>query len=168
MNIASVIYTKFINKHLKPSLRAVYLIRKMQYHSSQKGRFNRYLADLTHLKLVKEFGMCISPTVEIGIGLKITHPTGIVLGSATVIGENCSIYQNVTVGGARIGDAKNHNQPHSGNNVILFLGSMVLGAVKVVDGCILAANSVLLSDALTQGVYVGSPAQKVSSNENNL
>ncbi len=153
----------WFEKHLNPGHAAVYMLRKMQYYASQKGKLSSYRARYYHVRLVKDFGMCVSPNVKIGMGLHFPHPTGIVLGDATVIGENCSIYQNVTVGGARIGDAKKGNQPTVGNNVTLFSGSMVLGAVNVADNTVLAANSVLLKNADISGIYVGSPARKVES-----
>lgn len=146
---------------LNPSRAAVYYVRKMQYYAGKTGYINSLIVKLLHVKLNKHFGMCISPDVKIGKGLHFPHPTGIVLGSASVIGENCSIYQNVTVGGARIGDAKSNNQPLIGDDVILFSGSMVLGSVKVADRVTLGANSVLLHDADRSGIYVGSPARRI-------
>lgn len=57
-------------------------------------------------KLENGYGVYISPNAFIGIGLKFPHPTGIVIGNGVNIGEYCTIYQQVTFGGARIGDAK--------------------------------------------------------------
>ena len=115
--------------HLSPSCCAIYYIRKMQYYAEKNGIFAKYLAKRYHMKLVKEFGMHIAFNAKIGIGLHLPHPTSIVIGNRTVIGKNCSIYQNCTVGGARVGDVKKGNQPVIGDNVTFFAGSMVLGKV---------------------------------------
>lgn len=77
-----------------------------------------------------------------------------------IIGKNCSIYQNVTIGGANIGDAAKKQQPHIGDECTFFAGSMVLGNIFVSSNCVVGANSVLLEDA-SSGVYVGSPARLV-------
>ena len=113
------------------------------------------------MKLVTKFGMHISPLAQIGIGIHLPHPTGIVIGNSVVIGDHCSIYQGCTIGGARVGDVKKCNQPVVGDNCILFSGSMILGAIHVADGCTVAANSVLLNSVDETGVYAGSPAKKV-------
>lgn len=105
--------------------------------------------------------MHISPYAQIGTGLHIPHPTSIVIGAKTVIGENFTIYQNTTIGGARTGDVKKGNQPKIGNNVTVFAGAMILGKVNVGDNVIIGANSVLLSDAEENGVYSGTPAKRV-------
>lgn len=153
------LYNYIFNRLFSPSANACLYIRKMQYHATQGGKNHSLLARFYHMKLVNNYGMCVAPTVKIGIGLQLPHPTGIVLGSATVIGENCSIYQNVTIGGANIGDAKAKRQPHIGDNCIFFSGAMALGNIEIEDYCVLGANSVLLSDAISKGIYVGSPAK---------
>ena len=146
---------------INPSCCATYYIRKMQYYAGKTGKINYLLAQRYHIKLTKEFGICVALHAQIGKGLHIPHPTGIVIGDHTVIGENCSLYQHSTIGGAHIGDVKKGNMPIIGNNVVIFAGSMVLGSIRVADNVILAANSVLLKDALEEGVYVGSPAHRI-------
>ena len=145
--------------HLNPSCCAIYYLRKLQYHVGKKNKISRFFAYRYHIKLIKEFGMHIAFDSEIGLGLHIPHPTSIVIGNNSIIGENCSIYQNCTIGGARVGDVRKGNQPTIGNNVIVFAGSMILGHVKVADNVVIGANSVLLEDAVEQGVYIGSPAK---------
>ena len=148
-------------KKTDPQKLAIYYIRKMQYSNSKTGKIHSYITQRLHMKLVQQFGIHISPNAQIGIGLHLPHPTSIVIGNSVVIGDHCSIYQGCTIGGARIGDVKKQNQPTIGDNCVLFSGSMVLGAINVVDGCTIAANSVLLNNANEPGVYAGSPARKV-------
>ena len=148
-------------KKTDPQKLAIIYIRKMQYNASQPGKVHSYISQRTHMKLVETFGMHVSPNAQIGVGLHIPHPTGIVIGNSVVIGNYCSIYQGCTIGGARTGDVKKNNQPVLGNKCVLFSGSMVLGAIRVTDDVTIAANSCLLSDAIEPGVYAGSPARKV-------
>lgn len=148
-------------KMSNPQKAALYYIRKMLYYGSKTDRIHILLSQRLHMKLVQKFGVHISPNAHIGIGLHLPHPTGIVIGNCVTIGKNCSIYQGCTIGGARLGDVKMKNQPVIGNNCVIFSGSMVLGNIHVADGCVLAANSVLLEDAQEEGVYAGSPAKKV-------
>lgn len=124
------------------------------------GKINQYLSQIYHIRLVKDFACYVSPTAQIDLGLHLPHPTGIVIGAAVIIGKNCSIYQNVTIGGANIGDAAKKQQPHIGDECTFFAGSMVLGNIFVSSNCVVGANSVLLEDA-SSGVYVGSPARLV-------
>ena len=152
--------------NLEPSCRAIYYIRKMQYYSKSKFFIFRLLSRLYNVKLVREFGICIGADSQIGIGLHIPHPTSIVIGGSVKIGKNFSIYQNCTVGGARTGDVKKGNQPTIGDNVTLFSGSMILGRITVADNITIGANSVLLKDALSEGVYVGNPAKRQERRNN--
>lgn len=152
----------YIEVYLNPSRYAIYLIRRMQYlNSLGGGKFKRLRVKLLHRRLLTTFNMQVSPNCQIGIGLHLPHPIGIVIGDAVKLGNNCSIYQNVTVGGARVGDVKKQNQPTIGNNCTIFAGAMVLGKVALADNSIVAANSVLLKDGNETGVYAGTPAKRV-------
>lgn len=160
-NIFKKIFYRFTDLYLNPSHHAIYLIRKMQYVASQKGKLSFYRALWMQKRLLQKYSMHVSPFCKIGKGLHLPHPVGIVIGSSVVIGENCSVYQNVTLGGARTGDVKKKNQPTIANNCTIFSGAMVLGGVNVHEHCIIAANSVILKDTESPGVYAGSPAKKV-------
>lgn len=143
-----------------PSRRAVLLVRKMQYYY-QRGGFWAFYSQFFSRRLWREFGCFISPNAKIGKGFHLPHPTGIVIGTAVSIGENVSVYQGVTIGGANWGDAKIGNQPVIGNNVTCFAGCKVLGKITVGDDVVLAASCVLLRDAEPGGVYAGVPAKRV-------
>jgi serine O-acetyltransferase len=109
--------------------------------------------------LEKGYGVYISPNAVIGIGLKLPHPTGIVIGDGVVIGRNCIIYQQVTFGGARLGDAKDSNYPHIGDNVIFFAGAKIIGKISIKSNCIVGANSVVIKDVREGCTVVGIPAR---------
>jgi serine O-acetyltransferase len=99
------------------------------------------------------------PGAEIGPGLLMHHPHGIVIGYGVVIGTDCTLLQNVTLG-ERFADGRPpHDYPVVGDGVTIGAGACVLGAVKVGDGALIGANSVVLCDVPAGAVAVGSPAR---------
>ena len=145
---------KFWCKHLSPELNALFLIRKKQYLESL-GRINRVRSRIIHAKLMRKYGIHITPCTIIGRGLRIAHPTSIVI-TLCKIGDNFTIYQGCTIGQKYW---KSGRYPEIGNNVVMYANSSIIGDVKVADDVILGANSLLIKDANEKGVYVGSPAK---------
>lgn len=155
------IFDKIWCKYFNPELNAVYLIRKKQLLESG-GKISKILSRFYHVKLMRRYGIHITPGTVIGKGLRIAHPTSIVVTLCT-IGENFTIYQNCTIGQKFW---KSEQFPTIGDNVTMYAGSSIIGAVKISDGVTLGANSLLLKDTST-GVYCGSPAMRISpKNEN--
>lgn len=115
------------------------------------------------IMLVNQFlyGIEFSMDTKIGGGLFIPHTFGIVIG-ADEIGDNATIYQNVTLG-AKMLDVPFHkeNRPVIGNNVTIATGSVVLGRVRIGDNTIIAANSVVLHSTPNNVVVAGSPAKAI-------
>ncbi len=107
-------------------------------------------------------GIEIHPGATIGRGLFIDHGMGVVIGETTKIGDNCTIYQNVTLGGTGKDQGKRH--PTLGNNVLIGAGAKVLGPFTVGDNARVAAGAVVL-DAVPEGATaVGVPARVVRIN----
>lgn len=106
-------------------------------------------------KLMVKYGMEIAKNVKIGNNLKIEHFNGIVFGLGTVIGDNCTIYQQVTLG------QKNGKCPIVGNNVVIYPGAKVLGGIHVGDNAVIAPNSVALKDIENGAVFAGIPAKRI-------
>ena len=107
-------------------------------------------------------GIEIHPAAKIGKGLFIDHGMGVVIGETTVIGDNCTIYQNVTLGGTGKDTRKRH--PTLGNNVLVGSGAKVLGPFKVGDNARIAAGAVVLSEVPANATAVGVPARIVKLN----
>lgn len=106
-------------------------------------------------------GIEIHPGATIGKGLLIDHGMGVVIGETAVIGDNCTIYQGVTLGGTGKDTGKRH--PTIGNNVMIGSGAKVLGPFTVADGAKIAAGAVVL-DAVPEGATaVGVPARIIYS-----
>lgn len=118
-------------------------------------------------KSLERYGVYVSRHAKIGHGLRLPHPTAIVVGEGVVIGSNVTLYQSVTLGGRIIGDWKNGNYPSIGDGSVLFAGVVVVGKVKIGMNCIIGANSVVLSDIPDNSVAVGAPARVVKTLNNN-
>ena len=102
-------------------------------------------------------GVEIHPGATIGSGLAIDHGMGVVIGETTEIGNDCTIYQNVTLGGTGKDHGKRH--PTLGNNVLVGTGAKVLGPFKVGDNARIAAGAVVLSEVPENATAVGVPAR---------
>ena len=104
-------------------------------------------------------GIEIHPGATIGRRLVIDHGTGIVIGETAEIGDDCLLYQNVTLGGTGKDVGKRH--PTLGNNVMVGSGAKVLGPFKVGDNARIAANSVVLREVPEGATVVGVPGRVV-------
>ena len=117
------------------------------------------MARLISQRAARKTGIEIHPGAKIGKGLFIDHGTGVVIGETAEIGENCTIYQGVTLGGTGKDHGKRH--PTLGNNVMVGAGAKVLGPFKVGDNSRIAAGAVVLSEVPENSTAVGVPARIV-------
>ena len=104
-------------------------------------------------------GIEIHPGATIGHGFFIDHGTGVVIGETTEIGNNCTIYQGVTLGGTGKDLGKRH--PTIGDNVLVGAGAKVLGPVNIGSNSKIAAGAVVLRDIPEDSTAVGIPAKVV-------
>ena len=102
-------------------------------------------------------GIEIHPGAKIGKGLFIDHGMGVVIGETTEIGENCLLYQGVTLGGT--GKDKGKRHPTLGNNVMVGAGAKVLGPITIGNNVKVAANAVVLKPIPDNCTAVGVPAR---------
>ena len=104
-------------------------------------------------------GIEIHPGATIGKGLVIDHGSGVVIGETAVIGDNCTLYQGVTLGGTGKDVGKRH--PTLGNNVMVGAGAKILGPMTIGDNAKIAAGAVVLHEIPANGTAVGIPARVV-------
>lgn len=136
--------------------RALTLIRLVQHcHLRGWPRAKRW----AERRLRRDFGCFVQGGAVIGPGLKLPHPTGIVLGSGTRIGANCVLYHQVTLGGARRGDWHAGRYPQVGDRVTIFAGAKLLGAICVGDDAVIGANAVVTANVPAQHTAKGIPAR---------
>ena len=102
-------------------------------------------------------GIEIHPGATIGKNFFIDHGAGVVIGETTEIGDNCTLYQGVTLGGTGKDVGKRH--PTLGNNVLVGAGAKVLGPIVIEDNSKIAANAVVLKDIPENSTAVGIPAR---------
>ena len=101
-------------------------------------------------------GIEIHPGASIGKGLFIDHGLGVVIGETAEIGDNCTIYHQVTLGGTGKEHGKRH--PTLGSNVLVGAGAKVLGPVEIGDNTRIAAGSVVLQSLPCNCTAAGIPA----------
>ncbi len=125
----------------------------------------RFLARLISQLAKFLTGVEIHPAAKIGRRLVIDHGTGIVIGATAEIGDDCLLYQGVTLGGTGKDVGKRH--PTLGNNIMVGCGAKILGPFKVGDNARIAANSVVLREVPENATVVGVPGRIVKiSGEN--
>ena len=107
-------------------------------------------------------GIEIHPGAQIGKGLFIDHGSGVVIGETAIIGDDCTIYQGVTLGGTGKEHGKRH--PTLGNNVLVGSGAKILGPFTVGDNARIAAGAVVLNEVPPDSTAVGVPARIVRKN----
>lgn len=118
-----------------------------------------FLARWVSQRAKRRTGVEIHPAAKIGRRLVIDHGTGIVIGATAEIGDDCLLYQGVTLGGT--GAAREKRHPTLGNNVMVGCGAKVLGPFKVGDNVKIAANSVVLREVPDNCTVVGIPGHIV-------
>ena len=106
------------------------------------------------------FGIGISYKTQIGPGLYIGHQGGIVINEQVVIGKNCNLSQQVTIGVSRRGERA--GVPTIGDNVYIGPGAKIFGQIQVGNDAAIGANCVVTRDVPDNGVAVGIPAKVIS------
>lgn len=141
---------------LSPRMLPVVVLRLV---GALEGLGLRPIASLFRLALLWCFRVEIPARAEIGPGLVLPHPGGIVLGSAR-IEENVVIFQNVTLGARSFDPFFDHaTRPVIGANAIIGAGAVVLGPVRVGAGATVAANSLVTRDVPPGATALGVPAE---------
>lgn len=102
-------------------------------------------------------GIEIHPAAKLGRGFFIDHGMGVVIGETAEVGENCLLYQGVTLGGT--GKEKGKRHPTLGNNVTVGAGAKILGAITIGSNAVIGANSVILKPVPDNAISVGVPGR---------
>jgi len=104
-------------------------------------------------------GIEIHPGAEIGRKLFIDHGMGVVIGETTIIGDEVTLYQGVTLGGT--GKERGKRHPTIGNNVVVSAGAKVLGSITIGNNVIIGAGAVVINDVPGDCTVVGVPGRIV-------
>ena len=144
---------------LYPSFK-VMIHYRIAHRLYEKGHY--FLARWVSQRGVRKTGIEIHPGAKIGKGFFIDHGNGVIIGETTVIGDNVTLYQGVTLGGTGKEQGKRH--PTIGNNVMISTGAKVLGSFKIGDNSKIGAGSVVLKEVPPGSTVVGVPGQVVKRN----
>ncbi len=148
---------------LYPSFKAMMMYR-VAHKWYEKGHF--FWARWLSQKAVRKTGIEIHPGAQIGKGLFIDHGSGVIIGETTIVGDNCTLYQGVTLGGTGKEQGKRH--PTLGNNVMVSAGAKVLGSFSIGDNCKIGAGSVVLEEVPANCTVVGIPGRIVKRSKQNV
>ncbi|MBE5881808.1 MAG: serine O-acetyltransferase [Lachnospiraceae bacterium] len=125
-----------------------------------------FLARWISQRAARKTGIEIHPGAQIGKGFFIDHGNGVIIGETTIIGDNVTLYQGVTLGGTGKEQGKRH--PTIGNNVMISAGAKVLGSFKIGDNSKIGAGSVVLEEVPPNSTVVGVPGRVVKRNNVSL
>src|SRR5437879_5647033 len=135
-------------------------LHALQWHklSHQMWRWGwRWLARFSSHLARWLTGIEIHPGATIGRRVFIDHGMGIVVGETAEIGDDCTLYHGVTLGGTKWNHGKRH--PTLGRNVVIGAGAKILGPVLVGDGAKIGSNAVVVRDVPSGATAVGIPAR---------
>lgn len=144
---------------LYPSFKVMIRYR-MAHKLYKKGHY--FWARWISQRAVRKTGIEIHPGATIGEGLFIDHGNGVIIGETAIIGNNCTLYQGVTLGGTGKEHGKRH--PTLGDNVMVSAGAKVLGSFKIGDNSKIGAGSVVLEEVPPNSTVVGVPGRVVRRN----
>ncbi len=143
-----------------PGLHAI-LFHRLDHWLWKKGLFllARIVAHIARFLT----GVEIHPGATIGRRFFIDHGMGIVIGETAEIGDDCSIYHGVTLGGTSWNKGKRH--PTLKNNVVIGAGAKILGPITLNDGARVGSNAVVVKDVPAGATVVGIPGHVVALKE---
>ena len=148
--------TPFVVRHTYTGYKALCTYRYANWFY-KKNMHN--IAQFLSIRAKKKTGVEIHPGATIGCGIFIDHGIGLVIGETTVIGNDCILYQGVTLGGTGKDTGKRH--PTLEDNVMVSAGAKVLGPVKIGSHSKIGAGSVVLKDVPPYCTVVGVPGRVV-------
>lgn len=148
---------------LYPSFK-VMLYYRLAHKLYQKKHY--FLARWVSQKGARKTGIEIHPGAQIGKGFFIDHGNGVIIGETSIIGDNVTIYQGVTLGGTGKEQGKRH--PTIGNNVMISTGAKVLGSFTIGDNSKIGAGSVVLEEVPPGSTVVGVPGRVVKRGDVSL
>ena len=135
------------------------------FHALVVHRFSHWLWG-HHVRWVARFishfarwitGIEIHPGATIGRRFFIDHGMGVVIGETATIGDDCTLYHGVTLGGTSWNKGKRH--PTLGNDVVIGAGAEVLGPIMIGEGARIGSNAVVVKDVPPGATAVGIPAR---------
>ena len=141
---------------LYPSFKVI-----LSYRAAHKlyRKKHYFLARWISQRAARKTGIEIHPGARIGKGLFIDHGSGVIIGETTIIGDNVTLYQGVTLGGT--GKEKGKRHPTLKDNVMVSAGAKILGSFTIGENSKIGAGSVVLEEVPPNCTVVGVPGRVV-------
>ena len=134
-----------------------------------KSLYSFVIGVTSSLLFYKNFRIYFCNHLNVGIkylhnqNVVFPHPVGIVIGGKVVIGKNCIIYQNVTIGTKDTINYKKADYPKIGDNVTVFANSIIFGGISIGENSIIGCGSVVFTDVPSNSIVVGNPAKIINN-----
>ena len=148
---------------LYPSFRVI-LSYRLAHKLFKKKHY--FLARWISQRAARKTGIEIHPGAKIGKGLFIDHGTGVIIGETTIIGNNVTLYQGVTLGGT--GKEKGKRHPTLKDNVMVSAGAKILGSFTIGENSKIGAGSVVLKEVPPNCTVVGVPGRIVKMGDQKI
>ena len=103
-------------------------------------------------------GASLNPAGEIGSGFMLVHGGSVFLGGEMVMGSDCTVFHEVTIGPSGI---RSKEYPVIGDRVTIFPGAKIIGGITVGDDAVIGANSVVIEDVPAGAVVAGNPGRVI-------
>lgn len=148
----------FLRAWRSPTYRFLFFFRIVTHN--KKFSIKWVLGIIFYRRLFLKYGLQIPTSVKIGEGLYMPHFGGIVINSGTIIGSNCNILQNVTIGNTKGG--KSPGSPVIGDRVYIGPGALIVGGIHIGNDVLIVGNSFINIDVPSNSIVMGNPAQIIS------
>jgi putative colanic acid biosynthesis acetyltransferase WcaB len=139
----------------------LFLFRIFSYLNSNKLTKITFYPVIFIYKILVEwiFGIEINLNAKIGKNFRLFHGQGLVINGSAIIGENCLVRNNITIGSKILDDGRITKAATIGNNVEIGSNSVLIGDIKIGNNVVIGAGSVVVKDIPTNAVVAGNPAR---------
>lgn len=150
-------------KNIKGRIVLVHFRLAQICRKSPKPLFYLLIPYLVFYRIVFEWILCIELpwNTQVGKGLKLYHGQGLVVNDYSIIGENCTLRHNTTIGHKELGNGEFSYSPQIGNNVDIGPNVVIIGPINIGDNVKIGAGSVVVKSLEGNAVYAGNPAKLI-------
>lgn len=138
-----------------PTEQANLLIKLVLKLNTKKSILSKCFKLLVRNNLQKKYNIIIGDKCDIGVNVYFPHPQNIVIGEYVKIGNNCILYQDITIG------QNKGEYPILGNNIIVYPGAKIFGDIRIGDNSVIGANSVVNKNFENNTVIGGNPGRMI-------
>lgn len=142
---------------INPCFALVFYYRLYSHLYKSQNRFTRSISIILYYLVSRAYGCDIHPAANIGVPFKVAHCSDIVIGPLAEIGQNCYIFNGVSIGNKYVGEVS--DMPVIGENVIIGTGSKILGGCSIGSYSTVGALTLVINDVPKNSTVVGVPGR---------